>query len=215
MNLNEETLILIGAGGHAKVIIDTLKDQNININGIVDPKLSKTQSFWRNIEVLGDDHWLMRQSPEKTKLINGVGSLPGHTIRENIFNRFKSSGFEFISVIHSSAIIGSGVVIEEGCHIMAGAIIQADCNIGENTIINTGAQIDHDCKIGNNVHIAPGAILSGSITVGDQSHIGCGATLIQGIEIGRQSIVAAGTTVVKSISSNSKIIAPKPHIIKQ
>lgn len=204
--------VLLGAGGHAKVVVDALKSQGIKLDGVVDPELSKAHSFWRHLSVLGNDDWLIAQEAKEFILVNGLGSLPGNSLRQRLFERFKLAGFEFLSVIHASTTIGSDVTLGEGSQIMAGAILQADSSIGSNTIINTGSTIDHDCRIGKNVHIAPGVTVSGDVVIDDNVHVGTGASVIQGVRIGKYSIVGAGAVVVQSVPPVSRLIGAKPTL---
>lgn len=210
--INTRKCVLLGAGGHAKVVVDALRSQGIKIDGVVDPELAKASSFWRGLRVLGNDDWLIAQEPKEFILVNGVGSLPGNSLRQRLFERFKSAGFEFLSVIHSSTTIGSDVTLGEGSHIMAGVVLQADSCIGSNTIINTGATVDHDCQIGKSVHIAPGVNVSGDVVIEDDVHVGTGSSVIQGVTIGKCSIVGAGAVVVQSVPPASKVIGTKPTV---
>lgn len=207
-------VILLGAGGHAKVLIDALQRAGIEVTGIVDPVLAETHPLWRGISVIGNDDDLLKLNPEQVILINGTGGLPYSSLRQRLFSLFTDVGFQFMNVIHPSAFIGSGVDLGMGVQIMAGAIIQADTAIGSNSIINTGALIDHDCVIESHVNLAPGVVVSGGVRIGEGAHIGPGATIIQGISIGAGAIVGAGTVVVKDLPEHHKLLgqAPRPII---
>ena len=207
-------VVLLGAGGHAKVLLDALLRAGIEVTGIVDPVLAETHPLWRGISVIGNDDDLLKLNPEQVILINGIGSLPYSSLRQRLFSRFTEAGFQFMNVIHPFALIGSGVELGEGVQIMAGAIIQADTTIGSNSIINTSALIDHDCLIENDVNLAPGVVVSGGVTIGEGAHIGPGASIIQGISIGAGAIVGAGTVVVKDLPEHHKLLgqAPRPLI---
>jgi UDP-perosamine 4-acetyltransferase len=205
-------IILVGAGGHAKVVLDTLRAAGFEVTGVVDPAFVGATSFWRKLPVLGGDEDLLDLEPNEIELVNGLGSLPGEVLRRQIFQKFKLAGYTFRSFSHPSAIIGSGVDLQEGAQLMAGTIVQADSVIGRNSIVNTGARIDHDCQIGSNVHIAPGAVISGGVCIGDGTHIGTGASVIQGITLGKDVVVGAGTVVVRNVPDNAVVIGAKPRI---
>ena len=209
---NSRKCVLLGAGGHAKVVVDALKSRDLKIDGVVAPELANDHSFWRGLKVLGDDDWLIGQEPKEFILLNGVGGLPGNCLRQSLFDRFKSAGFEFQTVIHPNTTIGSEVTLGEGSQIMAGVVLQVGSHIGDNTIINTGATVDHDCQIGKSVHIAPGVNVSGEVVIEDEVHLGTGASVIQGVTIGMRSIVGAGTVVVQSLPMASKVVGPKPRL---
>lgn len=199
-------IIVIGAGGHAKVLIDTLLDQNKNIIGIVDKEVSKTKNGLLGIQVLGTDDVVLQYQAEDISLVNGIGSVEHTHLRKNVNDHFKQRGYSFTRVIHSSAIIAKDVICGEGVQVMAGAIIQTGSRIGMNTIINTKASIDHDCKIGAHVHIAPGVTISGGVQIGDGVHIGTGATLIQGIKVGPNSVIGAGSVVIRDVMSGTAVV---------
>lgn len=208
-------IILLGAGGHARVVLDALLAAGLNVNGVVDPSLAGTNDYWRGVPVLGNDQDLLELPPHDIELVNGIGSIPGQTLRKEVFRKFTSAGFNFRTVIHPSAIIGSEVKLMPGAQLMAGAIVQADSLIGENTIVNTGARVDHDCSVGSDVHIAPGAVVSGGVQIGVDTHIGTGASIIQGIILGKNVLVGAGTAVVRDVPDGARIVGPSPKIISR
>ena len=207
-------VVLLGAGGHAKVLLDTLSIAGIRVKGIIDPVLAGTKELWRGITVIGNDDDLLEMNPDSVVLVNGIGSLPSNMIRKRLYSNLKAAGFQFMSVVHPSVLMGTGVTLGEGVQIMAGVVVQADTVIGSNSIINTGALLDHDCKIDGNVHIAPGVVISGGVMIGEGAHIGTGSAIIQNVSIGADAIVGAGTVVVKDVPAHHKILgqAPRPLI---
>jgi UDP-perosamine 4-acetyltransferase len=200
-------LVLIGAGGHARVLQALAQSAGHCIVGVCDPTLRKNGlSNWQNISVFGDDDALSDLDPGKFGIINGIGQVVGSTQRMEVFERIKQMGFSFPFLVHPAAWVAESAKLKEGVQVMAGAIVQPDCRIGVNSIINTKASIDHDCKIGAHVHVAPGATLCGGVSVGDGAFIGANATLLPGIRIGSKSIVGAGTTVLKPLNAGAKVI---------
>lgn len=199
-------VIIVGAGGHAKVVIDTLLASSIEIIGATDSNPEKNGTCILGIPIVGADEVVLQYKPEQILLANGIGSVGLPKTRMRIFNYFKELGFSFINAVHPSAIVASEVILGEGVQIMAGSIIQPGCHIGENCIINTGTSVDHDCCIGSHVHLAPGVTLSGSVEIGAGVHVGTGAIMIQGIQIGRNSVVGAGAVVIKNVTENAKVI---------
>jgi sugar O-acyltransferase (sialic acid O-acetyltransferase NeuD family) len=192
-------VIIVGGGGHAKVLISAMRAANMEIQGIADsdPKLKGKSVL--GIPVLGDDGWLADQNPKKTSLVLGVGSVAIPEARKKLFENLKKKGFSFKTVIHPTAIVADEVKIGEGAQIMAGAIIQPGTQISDNVIVNTGVIVDHDCVLGTHVHLAPGVTLSGGVEVGAESHLGTGAVVKQGIRIGRKCLVGAGSVVVEDL----------------
>lgn len=192
-------VIILGAGGHAKVLIDALIKTSAVIAGIVDPAPALVGAKILGVPVLGGDGVVNEFPPSEAKLVNGLGSIGLPVKRKQLFEKFKSICYSFRTVIHPSAIVALDVVFGEGTQVMAGVVIQPGSRIGLNCIINTRASLDHDCVIGDHVHISPGVTLSGGVTIGACSHIGTGATVIQGITIGSGCLVAAGAVVIKDI----------------
>ncbi|MEQ8319705.1 MAG: acetyltransferase [Rhodospirillales bacterium] len=195
----ERPLIIIGAGGHAKVVIDALLSMGMSLKGATDQDPSRLGKSILGVDVIGDDGVLDELTTADIRLVLGVGSTEAGPARRKIFDNLKDRGYEFANVVHPSAVIGRDVEIGEGAQIMAGAVIQPGCRIGRGVIVNTGARVDHDCTLGDFVHISPGAVLSGDVTIGDDSHIGCGATVLQGQRVGRSVTVGAGAVVVSHI----------------
>lgn len=195
-------IVLIGGGGHCKVVISILKKiDKFEIVGIVDNY--KSESFISGIKIIGTDDDLrdIYKSGIHNALIT-VGSIKDNTKRYRLFNMAREIGYEFPVIISPKAVVDESVRIDEGTVIMPGSIINIDSSIGKNCIINTGAIIEHDCRIGNHCHIAPCVHISGSVKVGELSFIGIGATLIQGIKIGKNVTIGAGSVVIKDIPDN-------------
>jgi sugar O-acyltransferase (sialic acid O-acetyltransferase NeuD family) len=208
-------VIVIGGGGHARVLIDALLLQSVEIIGYTDPDERKAGTTIQSIPYLGDDNKVGAYSPSAIQLVNGIGSIGSTKPRQQIFESFKAKGYSFASVWHPSAIISKESAIEEGVQIMAGVIIQAGCRIGMNTLINTRVSLDHDCLIDAHVHIAPGAVLSGEVEVEEGVHIGTGAVLIQKVRISHHSIVGAGAVVIKDVSAQSKVFGVPAKEVKE
>ncbi len=194
-------LIIIGGGGHARVLIDLIKiSGQFEIIGVLDSK-TELDSPDPGISVLGNDDLLPELYSEGIKnACIAIGSIKENSKRRILYEKVKQLGFAVPFLVHPGAIVSENVKLSEAIQIMAGAIIQAGTKIGENTIINTGAIVDHDCKIGRHVHVGPGVVMSGGVTVNDDSFIGAGSTIIQGIKIGKGVTIAAGSVVVRDVS---------------
>ncbi|WP_367606886.1 acetyltransferase [Legionella sp. W05-934-2] len=197
-------IVVIGGGGHAKVLLEAIHLLNMPILGVLDN--SETLKEVHGVPILGSDKLLDNFKPSEVALVNGLGSLKPYSKRTDIFKSLKQKGYKFVTIIHPSAIVAKNTHIGEGVQIMAGVIIQPGVTIGDNVIINTRASIDHDCVIGEHTHIAPGVTLSGNVSVGRQVHIGTGATLIQGINIGSGSTLAAGAVMTKDCSEGAYVM---------
>jgi sugar O-acyltransferase (sialic acid O-acetyltransferase NeuD family) len=198
-------VIIVGAGGHARVCIDALRAAGRDVKGMLTPEEPLRGKVIHGIPVLGDDDRIDLYRPSEVEVVNGIGSVGDPSRRVQVYMKMKNKGFCFAAVIHPSAVISDDVSVGEGVQVMAGAVIQAGCRIGDNVIINTGAIVDHDCHIGDHAHLATGAVLSGGVRVGPRTHIGTGASVIQGVTIGGSVLVAAGSAVVRGVPDNVQV----------
>jgi len=201
-----KSCVVIGGGGHAKVLMDVLLLSGVAIQGFLDLSPKEISLHGKIIPYLGtDEEFLENQNSKNVMFVNGVGSTGNPEKRRNVFKRFKAAGYTLMTVIHPSAVIAKDITLGEGVQIMAGAVIQTGSVIGHNVIINTRASVDHDCRIEDHVHIAPGAVLSGNVTVEENAHIGTGASIVQGIQIPAGTLVKAGSAVTHRYSTESTI----------
>lgn len=206
------SVLLLGAGGHAKVVIEALRCMGRTILGVVTPDLPKETEVF-GIPVLGSDETVYGFSPLHVELVNGIGALPGSALRWHLCQLFRKRGYRFAPVIHPSAVIAPNAVLAEGVQIMAGVVIQPGVEIGSDSIINTRSSVDHDCSIGPNCHLAPGVTLSGGITIGAGCHLGPGSCVVQGISIGDNTVIAAGSVVYENIPSGKVLIQTRNNVL--
>ena len=207
-------LLILGGGGHARVLIDALRQSKCgNIIGIIDTDPNKQGSLIDGVPVIGDESILSGYDARQIRLVNGLCSIKTTEKRRCLFQKFKQKGYSFARVIHPAAIIAPGVILGEGTQVMAGAIIQPGCHVGENTIINTRVSVDHGCRIGRSVHLAPGVTISGEVVIDDNVHIGCGATVIQEIRIGKGSLVGAASLVIRHIPPDTTVVGVPAKVV--
>ena len=199
----KEKIVLIGGGGHCKVVISILKELGeFEIVGISDTS-EKIGEKVLDIPIRFTDDELEKLFDEGIKhALITIGSVGNPKKRIELFEMIKSIGFKLPVIVSKHAVVSSDAKIDEGTVIMPGAVINPGVRIGKNVIVNTGAIIEHDAFIDDHVHIAPGVTLSGSVRIGCCSHIGTGASVIQEIRIGNNVIVGAGAVVVKDIPDN-------------
>jgi sugar O-acyltransferase (sialic acid O-acetyltransferase NeuD family) len=205
-NTVKTPVIIIGAGGHARVLISTLKALRREIAGILHPEAAMIGQTIDDIPVLGNDDKIQEYAPDSVELVNGIGSISSTGKRREIYEKFKKDGYSFATVVHLTAIVMDDVVLGEGAQVMAGAVIQIGCTIGDNAFVNTGAIVDHDCVVGDHTHVAPGAVLSGGVHLGAGGHIGTGAVVIQGIYVGENATIGAGAVVIRDVPSSQLVL---------
>lgn len=193
-------ILLIGAGGHCKVVLDLLSQiKGYEIVGILDLKENLGAKNF-GVSVIGTDADLPRffKSGIKYCFIS-VGNVGNPHLRIKLYNLAKKSGFVFPNLISPHAKVSSYVILGEGNYIAPGVVINAGTQIRNNCILNTGSIIEHDCKIGNFVHLSPGSILNGGVSIGDNCHIGAGSVLIQNVRIAEETIIGAGSVVINNV----------------
>ena len=193
-----ESIVIVGAGGHAKVVADILIQSNRVVAGFLDDNVDLHGEKILGLPILGSiSDWALF-SP--TGLIVGIGN---NRVRNAIVEQLGNTvDHLWIPAVHPKAIIATNVSIGAGTVVMAGAIVNPDTHIGQHVIVNTGATIDHDCQIADYVHIAPGVNLTGGITIGQGTLIGAGATIIPYKTIGSFCTIGAGAAVIKDIPDN-------------
>jgi len=205
-------VIILGGGGHARVIADSLRLLEQSVRGYVAPQ--DTGELLPGIPYLGSDQTLFDGGPDEIVLLNGVGSVGDNQLRRELFERFVHRGFRFADLVHPQAFFSAAARRGMGCQLMAGATVNAHARLGENVIINTRAVVEHDCDIGNHTHIASGAVVCGGCEIGENVHIGAGATVVQGQNIGNGAIIAAGAVVTKNVKPMT-LVAGVPAQLKR
>jgi len=201
-----ESIVLLGGGGHARVLIDLISSaNNFRIIGIIDKSIPRGTVVYGH-EVLGDDGMLEEVLRNGTpNVCLGVGSVRDNELRKTLYEGIIRMGYRCPSLVHPKATLPKDISMGDGVQVMAGAILQTGVKIGNNTIINTGAIVDHDCVIGDHVHIGPGAVMSGGCRIGSGAFIGVGSTIIQGRKVGNNSLVMAGSVVVRDVDENQTV----------
>lgn len=179
-------IILIGAGGHAKVVVDILRLNGYSNILVFDDNL---KGKFKGLNIVGKLEDLKNYIG-----YNAIIAIGNNNVRKEIAENFN---LNYVSCVHPSAIIAEDVSIGEGTVIMANAIINSDSVVGKHCIINSGVIIEHDNELNNYVHVSPGAKLGGTVEIGSESWIGIGATVKNNIKITNNVIIGAGATVVK------------------
>lgn len=188
-------LWIVGAGGHAKVVIDAaLATGRFEVAGLLDDRAPAPGSVL-GFEVLGRPD---TEDVARLGVTDAVVAVGSNRARESLVARLGAS-VRWATIIHSAAYVGRDVEIAEGTVICAGAIIQPSCQIGRHGVVNTSASVDHDCRIGDFVHVAPGSRLAGGVIVGDFALLGIGSCVLPGRRIGQAAVLGAGAVAVKDV----------------
>lgn len=200
--------VIVGGGGHAKVLIEVLR-----ASGAAEPCaiLDRDARLWGSqvmcVRVRGGDELLPVLASEGIEaFVIGVGGTGDNGPRRRLFELAVSHGLSPLTVRHPSAMCSPSSEIGAGSMVFAGAIVNASAVIGRNVIVNTVAIVEHDCVISDHVHIATGARLASSVRIGVGAHIGAGATVRQCISIGESAIVGAGAAVVSDVRPHTTVV---------
>ncbi|MBU2868065.1 NeuD/PglB/VioB family sugar acetyltransferase [Pacificibacter marinus] len=191
---HKPTHIILGAGGHARVMAEALRLCDLTLQGHLGPFAGQGLGPY-----LGTDSALTDVAHRDAFVLIGLGFVNTDSMnrRKHILNSVAPD--RLATLVHPSAILSPSAQIDAGAFVAAGAIIGTGTKVGLGAIVNTGAIVDHDCLIGANTHVATGARLAGGVTVMDDCLIGTGAVVRQGITIGTGAIVAAGAVVVRDV----------------
>jgi UDP-perosamine 4-acetyltransferase len=193
----DDSVVLIGAGPHAKVIADIYESNGIRIAGCLSPRGSNQLP---DVPWLGEDADMdVLQASNLSRIHIAVGS---NELRRRLAERFVAAGFRLDSAVSRHAVISQKATLGSGVAVMPGAVVNAYASVGDCAIINTSASIDHDCRIGNYAHVGPGCHLAGAVSIEEGVFLGVGCSIIPGIAIGSWSVVGAGSVVVRPVPSS-------------
>ena len=197
----------IGAGGHARVVLDILRRSGgYEVIGLLDWNRVLHGTFVDGVKVLGDDSELATLMNDGVRgAFIGVGGVASASSRRRLCELVEGLGLEFVSAIHPAATIAETARIGRGVTIMAGALVNAGAIIGDNVIVNTGAIVEHEVELGDHVHVACGATLAGGVKVEPEAHIGMAAAVLQGVRVGRGAVVGAGAVVLRDVAAGAVV----------
>ena len=196
-------VVIIGAGGHGKVIADIIEKSGDKIVGFLDDnKIGKIFGY-KVIGKIAD----IKKFQDKNNFVIAIGD---NYLRKQIAEQ---NDVNWYTAIHPSVQLAKGVEIGCGTVIMAGTLINSDAKIGKHVIVNTGTVVEHDNRIGNYVHLSPRVVLGGTVTIGYCSHIGIGACVKNNIVIGNDIVIGAGATVVESLVRNGVYVGVPARLV--
>lgn len=207
--MTRSEIVLVGAGGHAKVCIELLAAMGESVACCVGSADGPAECL--GVPVLhGDEHLDQLRATGFSRAFIALGS---NRLRQRLGELCIDRGYEIVNAISSQAVISPSAWLGVGIAVMAGAVVNAEAVIDDFAIINTGATIDHDCRIGRAVHIAPQCALAGNVTVQSLSFLGVGCKVIPEVTIGERVVIGAGGVVIADIDSGVTAVGvPARHV---
>jgi acetyltransferase EpsM len=197
---------IVGASGHAKVILEILELNKVKVTGIWDD--NEELGTFMGLPLKGSIQACIDQQPSWV-----IIALGNNGLRKKVAGQLVSSAFGHAfhpsSVISSSAALGTGTVAMPNSSINAGTVT------GSHVIINTNASVDHDCVLGDYVHISPQAGIAGNVEIGEGTHIGIGASVIQGIRIGCWCTIGAGAVIIDDVPDGVTVVGNPGRILRK
>lgn len=198
-------ILLLGAGGHARVVRNVICLRGLALTGVCAPELAKG-SDWQGLAAVGGDEDVLQLGAQQILLANGIGVVPGQTVRARVHERFHGYGYRFVTLVHPSAVVAECVELGKGVQVMAGAVIQPGSRIADGVVVNTGALVDHECHVAQHAFIGPGATLCGQVQVEAGAFIGAGAVVLPGVTVKRNTVVGAGAVVVHTVEAGTTVV---------
>ena len=198
-------LVIWGASGHGKVVLDIARAQCASIDVVfIDDDSPKLFGEFQGCRVAGRRAELAKlRAAGYAYFIVAIGC---NADRAACFHAACRMGIKPLSLVHPAAVVSPSASIGSGTVVMPNAVINADSVIGANCIINSGAIVEHDCRVANHVHLSPGVALGGGVRIGGYSHIGLHAAVLPGIEIGERAIVGAAAVVLEDVAPGDKVV---------
>lgn len=208
MGSAETHIVLIGGGGHAKVMLDAALCAQVVIHGFVDDDPDALISKMRGCPgYVGCFDEVTRNTGCCPML--AIGDLD---VRRRVIDQL--GGVQFASpIVHPRSVVASSARVALGVFVGAGAIVNADAKLCTHAIVNSGAIVEHDVRVGINVHVGPRAVLGGGVVVGDDSLIGIGATVLPRVKIGRGVIVGGGAVVVEDVEDGAVVVGVPARVV--
>ncbi len=197
-------MVLYGAGGHAKVVIDCLTDRNIEVTGIFDDK-SDLVSI-NGYDVLGP--YTPDQDAEEELIITIGDNLARQIVTNNIRHKYGT-------LIHESAIVSKYAHVDEGSVVLHGSILQTGVKVGKHCIINTAGNINQDVTIEDFTNISPNVTLCDNVTVQEGVHIGAGAIVLPKVTIGKWCVIGAGSVITQNLPDYSLVVGVPGKVVRQ
>lgn len=206
-------VVIVGAGGHGKVVLDVLRAEGrYRPVGFIDADPSLTDSYVGGLPVLGAANALPRLRQQRIR--RAIVAIGDNRTRLHYAGLLQEQGFELVSAVHPAAFVSPHARLGRNVVVAPKASVVTECHVADSAIINTSAVVDHECEVGEGVHVCPGALLAGRVRIGAEAFIGMGAKVIQCLAIGDGAVVGAGAVVIEDLPANATAVGVPARVIK-
>ncbi|CAN1499115.1 WbbJ Acetyltransferase (isoleucine patch superfamily) [Burkholderiaceae bacterium] len=203
--MGKQSLILVGAGGHARSCIDVVEQTGLfKVAGMIG-SIEEVSSAFLGYKVIGTDEQLPDLVKRYKNALVAVGQIKSPGKRIEIYDRLLEIGFELPVIISPHAYVSRFAKLGQGTIVLHGAIINAGVDVGINCIINTHSLIEHDSKIGDHCHISTGAVINGDVTIGSHTFIGSASVVKHGCSVAENCIIDMGTVVKGNYGNQGQV----------
>jgi acetyltransferase EpsM len=202
-----ESLVLVGGGEHARVVLEAARSQPDRwvVAGFIDPlPCAPMQAL--GVTWLGDDQAAIAAGLSSHFLIVGVGAVGVSAVRQKLVERYQAAGARWATVVHRAAVISPSAQLAGGVAVLAGAVLNAGARAGGHAIVNTGAIVEHDVELGAFVHVGPRAAIGGGAAIGEGSYLGLGSLVRDHVRVGAQVTVGMGAVVVGPVGDGRTVV---------
>lgn len=193
-------LLVVGAGGHARVLIDLLLAAgDVRILGVLERGRERVGEAVLGVPIIGDDSAADRYGPGAVDIVVAVAGFGERARRHAVLRDWHERGYRVRGVRGPSSVVSPFATVAEGVQILSGAVVNPGASLGPDCIVNTGAIVEHDCVVGEAAHLAPAAVLGGGAEIGARAQVGLNATVLHGRTVGAGAIVGAGAVVTRDV----------------
>lgn len=204
------SIVVIGGGGHARVVAEAARLQGLVLAGFVDPQPCEPTVRLLGLKRLGDDSVLA--SMPGASVILGIGAVGVSPARRALVERLSAKGVTWVTVVHPSAYVSAAATVGDGTVVLAGAVVNAGARVGKFCIVNSGAMVEHDVQVGDFAQLATAAAVGGGTVIGDDAFIGLGASVRDHIRIGARASVGMGSVVIADVADDARVRAAAAEV---
>jgi len=205
-------MIVVGAGGHAKVVAEALAAAGRAVRGFVDPSVPVGTPVVHGA-VLGDDAWLAAVPAGERTVAVGIGATSSVALRRTVVGSLLAAGATVTGCRHPSAVVAESATVDPTAQLLALSLVNPSATVGAHAVVYSGAVVEHDCSVGAFAYLSPRAVLCGGVRVGDGAFIGAAATLLPGVTVGDGATVAAGAVVVDDVPAGATVVGVPAQVV--